>query len=121
MAYANQPGDAAVAGSRRHRLTGATSLNEHERSQPYLYDLDPPKGRWQRVLGAILWLTVALLVAIPLRLFLIDDGTASQLASEPSTRGLAELCSQFALPTVLREFADLAYPIWNNVCDLVGR
>ena len=96
-------------------------MNDRERVQPYLYDLDPPTGRWQRVMGAILWLTVAVLLVVPLRLFLIDDGMASQMASAPSTRGIAELCSQFALPSVLLEFADLAYPVWNNVCRLVGR
>ncbi len=79
------------------------------------------RGDASGVIGAILWLSVAVLLAIPLGLFLFDDGTASQVAQSPSTRGIAEMCSQFALPSVLREFADLAYPIWNNVCHIIGR
>lgn len=96
-------------------------MDEQAQAQRFLYDLDPPRGRRQRVLGAVLWLSVAVLLAILLRLHLIDEGTATQVAPPPSTRGVAEICSQFALPSVLREFADLAYPIWNNVCHLVGR
>lgn len=96
-------------------------MDDQEGSRRFLFDLDPPKGRRQRVIGAFLWLAVALLVAIPLRLLLIDDGTASQAASAPVATGLAEMCSRFALPALLEEFADLAYPVWSNVCDLVGR
>ncbi len=91
-------------------------MDEHEQSERFLFDLDPPEGRRQRVIGALLWLAVALLLAIPLRLLLTDDGASTQVAS-----GLAEMCSRFALPALLREFAGIAYPIWNNVCDVVGR
>lgn len=96
-------------------------MNDRQQSHQFIFDLDPPKGRRQRAVGMILWITVVVILIIPLRVLLIDEGTASQMGSAPSSGGLAELCSQFALPSVLREFADLAYPIWNNVCDLVGR
>lgn len=95
--------------------------DEDGQSQPFLFDLDPPRGRRQHIVAIMLWLAVAVLLSIPLRLFLFDDGTASRMASAPSTGGLAELCSQFVLPSVLRQIAGLAYPIWNNVCNLVGR
>lgn len=96
-------------------------MDEHEQSERFLFDLDPPEGRRQRVIGALLWLAVALLLAIPLRVLLIDDGSSTQVASAPVASGLAEMCSRFALPALLREFAGIAYPIWNNVCDVVGR
>ncbi len=99
-------------------------MDEQQRPRDYLFDLDPPKGRRQQVIGALLWLAVALLLAIPLRLLLHDEGAASQAASVPIASGLtemAEMCSRFALPALLEQFAGIAYPIWSNVCDLVDR
>ena len=96
-------------------------MDDQEESRRFLFELDPPKGRRQRVIGALLWLAVALIVAIPLRMLLVDDGAASQAASAPVATGLAEMCSRLALPALLEEFAGLAYPFWNNVCDLLGR
>jgi hypothetical protein len=96
-------------------------LDDQERSRRFLFDLDPPKSRRQRVISVFLWFAVVLILAIPLRMLLIDDGAASQAASAPVATGLAEMCSRFALPAVLEEFVGLAYPLWSNVCDLVGR
>lgn len=96
-------------------------MDEHEPSPQFLFDLDPPRSRRQRLLGVIFWLAVVTILAVPLRLLLNDEATATQVTSSPSPSGYAEMCARFALPSVLREFADLAYPIWNNVCDLVGR
>lgn len=106
---------------RRQRLTGVTLVDDREQSHQFIFDLDPPKGRRQRAAGMVLWITVVVILIIPLRVLLIDEGTASHVGSAPSPDGIAELCSQFTLPSVLREFADLAYPIWNNVCDIVRR
>lgn len=99
-------------------------MDEHQRPRDYLFDLDPPERPWRRLVGTLLWLAVAVLLAIPLRLLLHDDGAASQAASVPVASGLtemAEMCSRFALPALLEQFAGLAYPIWSNVCNLVGR
>ncbi len=96
-------------------------MDDQEGSRRFLFELDPPQGRRKRVFGVVLWLAVAVMLAIPLRLLLIDDGAASQIAAAPAATGLAGVCSRLDLPALLEQVAALAYPVWTTVCDLARR